>query len=58
VVVTFIAMLELVKNQLVELVQSEGAFSPIHVRARVTALDESIEVDEYESRVSPEEDHG
>jgi segregation and condensation protein A len=56
VVVTFIAILELVKNQLVELVQSEGAFSPIHVRARVTALDESIEVDEYESRISPEED--
>lgn len=50
VVVTFIAILELVKNQLIELLQTEP-FAPIHVRARVAALDESIEVDEYESRV-------
>ena len=33
VVVTFMAVLELVKEQLVELVQNE-AFAPIHVRAR------------------------
>jgi len=58
VVVTFIAVLELVKNQLVELVQSGGPFSPIHVRARVASLDESIQIDEYESRVAPEEDNG
>lgn len=47
VVVTFIAILELVKNGLVELVQNEP-FSSIHVRARVAALDDSIVVDEYE----------
>ncbi len=57
VVVTFIAVLELVRNQLIELIQT-GPFSPIHVRARVAALDDSIEVDEYESRAEPEEDHG
>jgi len=56
VVVTFIAVLELVKNQLVELIQA-SPFSPIHVRARVAALDESIQVDEYESRSVPEEDN-
>jgi segregation and condensation protein A len=33
VVVTFMAVLELIKEQLVELVQNE-AFAPIHVRAR------------------------
>lgn len=54
VVVTFVAVLELVKNQLIELVQT-SPFSPIHVRARVAALDETIEVDEYESRVEPGE---
>lgn len=54
VVVTFIAILELVKNQLIELIQTDP-FSPIHVRARVTTLDESIQVDDYESRVNPEE---
>ncbi|SDH40376.1 condensin subunit ScpA [Pseudomonas panipatensis] len=36
VVVTFMAVLELIKEQLVELVQNE-AFAPIHVRARVEA---------------------
>lgn len=39
VVVTFLAVLELVKEQLVELVQSE-ALSPIHVRAKVEAYEE------------------
>lgn len=34
VVVTFMAVLELIKQQLIELVQAE-AFSPIHVKARV-----------------------
>ncbi len=34
VVVTFMAVLELIKEQLVELVQNE-AFAAIHVRARV-----------------------
>ena len=33
VVVTFMAVLELIKESLVELVQNE-AFGPIHVRAR------------------------
>ena len=33
VVVTFMAVLELIKEQLVELVQNEP-FAPIHVRAR------------------------
>ncbi|MNG40768.1 segregation and condensation protein A [compost metagenome] len=33
VVVTFMAVLELIKESLVELVQNE-AFAPIHVRAR------------------------
>ncbi len=38
VVVTFMAILELVKESLVELVQNEP-FSPIHVRARVRGAD-------------------
>ncbi|MDQ7911819.1 ScpA family protein [Pseudomonas sp. 102515] len=38
VVVTFMAILELVKESLVELVQNEP-FSPIHVRARVSGAD-------------------
>ncbi len=38
VVVTFMAILELVKESLVELVQNEG-FSPIHVRARISGAD-------------------
>jgi segregation and condensation protein A len=50
VVVTFIAVLELVKNQLIELIQTEP-FGSIHVRARVAALDDSIQVDDYEGRV-------
>ncbi|MFZ5723253.1 MAG: segregation and condensation protein A [Pseudomonadota bacterium] len=54
VVVTFIAVLELVKNQLIELIQT-SPFSPIHVRARVAALDDSIQVDDYEGRMQTEE---
>lgn len=54
VVVTFIAILELAKNQLIELIQTES-FSPVHVRARVAALDDAIEVDEYEGRQAPDE---
>lgn len=38
VVVTFMAILELVKESLVELVQNEP-FSPIHVRARISGAD-------------------
>jgi segregation and condensation protein A len=38
VVVTFLAILELVKEQLVDLVQSE-VFAPIHVKARVQMTD-------------------
>ncbi len=54
VVVTFIAMLELVKNQLIELIQTE-TFGSIHVRARVATLDDSIQVDDYEGRMQTEE---
>ncbi|MFP5383339.1 MAG: segregation and condensation protein A [Gammaproteobacteria bacterium] len=55
VVVTFIAILELAKNQLIELIQTE-VFSPVHVRARVATLDADIEVDEYEGRTPSEND--
>ncbi|ALZ84823.1 chromosome segregation protein ScpA [Pseudomonas oryzihabitans] len=41
VVVTFMAILELVKESLVELVQHE-AFSPIHVRARISGADAEV----------------
>ena len=40
VVVSFLAILELVKGSLIELVQS-GPFSPIHVKARTLVLEES-----------------
>lgn len=43
VVVTFIAMLELIKESLIEMIQTEP-FAPIHVRSRSTA----IEVDNSE----------
>ncbi len=43
VVVTFMAILELVKESLVELVQNEP-FSPIHVRARVSGSDAEEEL--------------
>jgi segregation and condensation protein A len=36
VVVTFLAVMELIKESLVEIVQNEP-FAPIHVRARVHA---------------------
>ena len=42
VAVTFIALLELLKEQVIELVQAE-AFSPIHVRAASSASDEESE---------------
>ncbi len=38
--VSFLAILELVKGALVELVQS-GPFSPIHVKAKTLVLEES-----------------
>lgn len=46
IVVTFLAVMELTKESMVELVQSEP-FAPIHVRARISdkAIDE-VEVDE------------
>lgn len=40
VVVTFLAILELVKNSLIELIQN-GEFSPIHVKAKTLVLEES-----------------
>ncbi|MBV1880730.1 MAG: segregation/condensation protein A [Pseudomonadales bacterium] len=49
VVVTFLAILELVKESLIELIQTE-AYAPIHVRAREDALSES------ESAVAMEEE--
>ena len=39
VVVTFLALLELLRESLVELVQN-GAFAPIYVRGRMTAVDD------------------
>lgn len=42
VIVTFIATLELIKESLLELVQSEP-FAPIHVKARVGAVEEEEE---------------
>jgi len=39
VVVTFMAILELVKESLVELVQNE-AFAAVHVRLRVAGVEE------------------
>ncbi len=44
VVVTFLAMLELAKEMLVEIVQEES-LGPIYVKAKVTQADESIEED-------------
>ena len=45
VVVTFLAVLELVKESLIELVQSVG-LGPIHVKARVAATEEMIAFEE------------
>ncbi len=47
VVVTFLAILELVKESLIELVQSE-AFGPIHVRARAAAHEGAEELPDLE----------
>jgi segregation and condensation protein A len=47
-IVTFIAMMELIKESLVEIVQSEP-FAPIHVKARSSAEESDIE---YEDEVS------
>ncbi|MCY1398842.1 Segregation and condensation protein A [compost metagenome] len=57
VVVTFMAILELVKEQLLELVQND-AFAPIHVRARVdeSGEGEMDELDEPEIGESDEVD--
>lgn len=44
VVVTFLAVLELVKESLLELVQSES-FGPIHVKARVSQAEEDFELE-------------
>ena len=47
VVVTFMAVLELVKEQLVELVQNQ-AFAPIHVRARIEVEEGAAPVEALE----------
>ena len=44
VVVTFLAVLELVKESLLELVQSDS-FGPIHVKARVAQAEEHYELE-------------
>lgn len=41
VVVTFLAVLELVKASLIELIQTE-AFTPIHVKARMVVLEDGV----------------
>ena len=46
VVVTFLAMMELIKESLLDIVQTE-AFAPIHVKAKVVS-DESTEPAEFE----------
>jgi segregation and condensation protein A len=47
VVVTFLAIMELIKEMLVELSQSEP-FGPIHIRARATAVLEESSEESYE----------
>lgn len=47
VVVSFMAILELVKESLIELVQTEP-FAPIHVKAKTASLDGSDELAEFE----------
>jgi len=42
VVVTFLAILELIRETLLDIVQAE-AFAPIHIKARTTAADPSGE---------------
>jgi segregation and condensation protein A len=46
VVVSFLALMELVKSKLVELVQNEP-FSPIHVRLRMLPVEEEFADDEF-----------
>ena len=52
VVVTFLAILELVKESLVELVQSE-AFGPIHVKARESAHEYEPESESDDEQAEP-----
>jgi len=47
VVVTFIAIMELIKEALVEIVQTEG-FGPIHVKARVAAVEDNYGLDDLD----------
>nr|WP_210330328.1 ScpA family protein [Aliikangiella sp. G2MR2-5] len=52
IIVTFMAIMELTKESMIELVQSE-AYAPIHVRARGGGSDYSLDnVDEYDSQVN------
>lgn len=57
VVVTFLAILELVKGALIELVQSAG-FSPIHVKAKTLVLEESDLLAALELDDEPANDNG
>ncbi|HCE38913.1 segregation and condensation protein A [Alloalcanivorax profundimaris] len=60
VVVSFLAVLELVKGSLIELIQNEP-FSPIHVKAKTLVLEESealaaLEIDDEPSTDTAEDD--
>jgi len=58
VVVTFLAIMELIKESLLEIVQSE-AFAPIHVKARVPT-EQVIEIDEsnFTAPIDPDNEMG
>jgi segregation and condensation protein A len=50
VVVSFLAILELVKESLIELTQSEP-FAPIHVRARTGSVEDDATADQLETEL-------
>jgi segregation and condensation protein A len=54
VVVTFIAVMELIKESLVEIVQTEG-FGPIHVKARVEAAEDNYSLDDLDDDDEPQD---
>ncbi|GHE20822.1 segregation and condensation protein A [Halomonas urumqiensis] len=57
VIVTFMAILELAKEAMIEIVQN-APLSPIHVRARVACEDEEEDVFADEGESAFEDDHG
>ncbi len=52
VVVTFVAIMELIKESLVEIVQTEG-FGPIHVKARLEAVEDNYGLDDFDGDKEP-----